>query len=190
MGRSGGLAAGEQARVAPNRPAKLTLFDDLVAVMPVRPADADRPTAAVVVHRSLLLDALSALFERYWERAAPIAIDADGGLGREPPAQSAVDEARLIRLLAAGLGNNAIQRALGVSASTVQRRVRGLMMRLGATSRFQAGLLIGRMSAASDGSEGPNDRTAEGPDDRTAAPAVAASDDLTVDVGPAGPASS
>lgn len=116
-------------------------------------------------------------------------IDANGGLGREPPAQSAVDEARLIRLLAAGLGDNA-QRALGVSASTVQRRVRGLMMRLGATSRFQPGLLIGRMSAASDGPEGPDDRTAEGPDDRTAAPAVAASDDLTVDVGPAGPASS
>lgn len=60
-----GIAAGEQARVAPNLPAKLTLFDDFVAVMPVRPADADRPTAAVVVHRSPLLDALSALFERY-----------------------------------------------------------------------------------------------------------------------------
>jgi hypothetical protein len=156
-----GIAAGEQARVAPQLPAKLTLFDDFVAVMPVRRTDADRPTAAVVVHRSPLLDALSALFERYWERAVPIVVDADGALGTEPPAQSAVDEARLIRLLAAGLGDNAIQRALGVSASTVQRRVRGLMVRLGATSRFQAGLLIGRMSAES-----------AAPDNRATAPAT------------------
>jgi hypothetical protein len=55
--------------------------------------DADRPTAAVVVHRSALLDALSALFESYWERAVPIVIGADGALGSEPPAPPAADVA-------------------------------------------------------------------------------------------------
>jgi DNA-binding NarL/FixJ family response regulator len=54
------------------------------------------------------------------------------------------DETRLIRLLAAGLGDDAIRRALGVSPSTVHRRIRDLMHRLGATTRFQAGLQIGR----------------------------------------------
>ena len=91
----------------------------------------------------------------------PIVIGADGALGGEPPAQSAADEDRLIRLLAAGLGDNAIQRALGVSASTVQRRVRGLMTRLGATSRFQAGLLIGRMKPDWDGSPRGHETRAE-----------------------------
>ena len=82
------------------------------------PAELERLAhgVAVVVHRSPLLDALSALFERYWERAVPIAVGADGAVGTEPPRQSALDEARLIRLLATGLGDRAIQRALGVAA--------------------------------------------------------------------------
>ena len=57
------------------------------------------------------------------------------------------EEERLVRLLAAGFGNDAIQRAMGLSASTVQRRVRELMERLGAKTRFQTGLMLGRMSA-------------------------------------------
>jgi DNA-binding NarL/FixJ family response regulator len=57
------------------------------------------------------------------------------------------EEERLVRLLSAGFGNDAIQRAMGLSASTVQRRVHELLERLGAKTRFQAGLMLGRMSA-------------------------------------------
>jgi hypothetical protein len=58
-----------------------------------------------------------------------------------------LDDARLIRLLSAGFGNGAMQRALGVNASTVQRRIHELMERLGAKSRLQAGLVLGQMNA-------------------------------------------
>jgi hypothetical protein len=144
-----GISAGEQARVVQRLPAKLTLFDDFAATLPVtgRPTAAeDGSKAVVVVHRSPMLDALSALFEAYWDQAVPLVLNADGVPAKAEPVTS-MDDARLIRLLTAGFGNDAIQRALGVSASTVQRRVHELMERLGARTRFQAGLLLGQMSA-------------------------------------------
>jgi hypothetical protein len=144
-----GISAGEQARVVQRLPAKLTLFDDFAATLPVtgRPTAAeDGSKAVVVVHRSPVLDALSALFEAYWEQAVPLVLNADGVPAKAEPVTS-MDDARLIRLLTAGFGNDAIQRTLGVSASTVQRRVHELMERLGAKTRFQAGLLLGQMSA-------------------------------------------
>lgn len=132
-----GIAAGEQARVLPDLPAKLVLYDDTTATLSMQ-SDPSGPISVIIVHRSPLLDALSALFEAYWERAIPIAIDS---------AVSAASDAReeqLVRLLAAGMGDDAIQRALGVSASTVHRRVHDLMRRLGARTRFQAGYQLAR----------------------------------------------
>jgi hypothetical protein len=150
-----GISAGEQARVVQRLPAKLTLFDDFAATLPVtgRPEAADDGSKAViVVHRSPMLDALSALFEAYWDKAVPLVLNADGVPTKATPAAS-TDDARLIRLLTAGFGNDAIERALGVSASTVQRRVHELMERLGAKTRFQAGLLLGQMSAGGEPAE-------------------------------------
>jgi hypothetical protein len=144
-----GITAGEQARVTRRLPAKLTLFDDFAATLPVtgRPASGGAGSKAViVVHSSPMLDALAALFEAYWDQAVPLVLDAHGVPTTATPMASAED-AQLIRLLAAGFGNDVIQRALGVSASTVQRRVHELMEHLGAKTRFQAGLLLGRMYA-------------------------------------------
>jgi len=144
-----GISAGEQARVTRRLPAKLTLFDDFAATLPVtgRPASGGAGSkAVVVVHSSPMLDALAALFEAYWDQAVPLVLDAHGVPTTATPMASA-DDVQLIRLLAAGFGNDVIQRALGVSASTVQRRVHELMEHLGAKTRFQAGLLLGRMSA-------------------------------------------
>lgn len=130
-----GIGAGEQARVLPELPAKLTLFDDFAGTlsMAVGPAGA---VAVIVVHRSPLLDALSALFEAYWHRAIP--------LGTDQPLGPRSRDDQLVRLMTAGLGDDAIQRALGVSASTVHRRVHAIMASLGARTRFQAGFQLGR----------------------------------------------
>ena len=46
----------------------------------------------------------------------------------------------VLNLLAAGLTDDAMARHLGVSVRTVQRRVREICARLGARTRFQAGL--------------------------------------------------
>jgi hypothetical protein len=145
-----GISAGEQSRIVQRLPAKLTLFDDFAATMPVsgRPGAADDGSKAViVVHRSPMLDALSALFEAYWDQAVPHVVNSEGVHAKTTHVPS-IDDARLIRLLSAGFGNDAIQRALGVSASTVQRRIHELMERLGAKTRFQAGLMIGQMYAS------------------------------------------
>ncbi|HZC69890.1 MAG TPA: hypothetical protein VE442_04295 [Jatrophihabitans sp.] len=140
-----GIIAGEQAKLVPELPAKLTLFDDFAASLPINPHN-DRPTAVAIVHPSPLLDCLSALFEMYWSMAVPLVVTPAG----EPtpaPGEVSPEETRLIRLLAAGLGDDAIRRALGVSPSTVHRRIHELMRRIGATTRFQAGLQIGRAGA-------------------------------------------
>lgn len=153
-----GIAAGEQARVAPHLPVKLTLFDDFAATLPM--ADSSPPGGAggatagggaaarsvIVVHRSPMLDSLAALFEAYWQQALPL-VAGEGRVWTGAPAADDPEEERLVRLLAAGFGNDSIQRAMGLSASTVQRRVHELMERLGAKTRFQAGLMLGRMSA-------------------------------------------
>lgn len=60
----------------------------------------------------------------------------------EPPTGAgALDERdrRILSLLATGLSDQIIARYCGVSTRTVERRVRYLMDRLGATTRFQAG---------------------------------------------------
>lgn len=137
------ILAGEQARVLQQLPTKLTLFDDVAAMLFLDESD-NRPATVVVVHRSPLLDALEALFETYWAMAIPLTLEAPGMVGMGKERSGRADEERLIRLLAAGLGDDAIQRVLGVSASTVHRRVHELMRSLGAKSRFQAGLQVGR----------------------------------------------
>lgn len=50
----------------------------------------------------------------------------------------------IVRLMAAGVSDVAIARQLGISSRTVERRVRMLMDRLNATTRFQAGVLAAR----------------------------------------------
>ncbi|GAA4712449.1 helix-turn-helix transcriptional regulator [Phytohabitans rumicis] len=84
----------------------------------------DGPPAVVLVRDPALLAALSALFELYWERAVPVSVRA---------------EADVLPLLVAGLTDQEIAAKLGWSHRTVRRRVRDLMARLGAQTRFQAG---------------------------------------------------
>jgi DNA-binding NarL/FixJ family response regulator len=135
-----GIAACEQARVLPDLPAKPVLYADTTATLAMR-SDPAGQLSVVLVHRSPLLDALSALFEAYWRQAIPIAIATDGA-SRTTAADTR--EEQLARLLAAGPGDDAIQRTLGVSASTVHRRVHDLMRRPGARTRFQAKYQLSR----------------------------------------------
>lgn len=102
-------------------PVRMYLVDDRFAFVL---ADRER---ALVVHPSQLLTALGLLFEGLWERTGV-------------PRRSAAAPDRLVELMLSGLTDEALGRALGVSARTAQRRVAALMSAAGARTRFQAGV--------------------------------------------------
>jgi DNA-binding CsgD family transcriptional regulator len=133
------IEAGEQARLTENVPVKMFIADNRLGLIPLEVAGS--ADASLLIHESSMLDTLIALFDLVWERAIPI--HADGEL--PAPAQGpGADESALLGLLAAGLTDSAIARHLGTHPRTVQRRVRELLDRLGAGTRFQAGLQAGR----------------------------------------------
>ncbi|MEV5961274.1 helix-turn-helix transcriptional regulator [Kribbella sp. NPDC051952] len=124
----------EQVRLLPALPVNLMMYDDRLAILPLRHEE-----GIVVVHPSTLLDALGDLFEQLWQRAVAVEVPASG-IRRTPGRQGGVDDERLIALLLAGLTDQAIARQLGVSQRTAHRRIGSLIDRLGVETRFQAGV--------------------------------------------------
>ncbi|MET9758890.1 helix-turn-helix transcriptional regulator [Streptomyces sp. NPDC006372] len=123
---------GEQARVLPSVPVKLLVVDGCRALLPLNASVAGGYCAVVVWH-SAVTEALQKLFELAWQQATPLGQAADGG-------ELSAGERTLIRLLAAGMKDEAVARHLGVSLRTLRRRVSELQERLGAASRFQLGM--------------------------------------------------
>ncbi|WP_159460502.1 LuxR C-terminal-related transcriptional regulator [Lentzea albidocapillata] len=125
------VAAGERARVTPTLPFKLAVIDLHAAVLPV--VNGDVVDQVLLIRPSALLDVLRSTFELYWEKGIPFS---PGGIY----AAAADVDPNLLGLLAAGLTDESIARQLGLAPRTVQRRVRQLMDRCGAQTRFQAGV--------------------------------------------------
>lgn len=137
-----GAAEGE-LRLLSGLPMKLVVFDAVAAIMPLRKDD---PAAgSLVVHSSTLLDVLTALFESVWERAVPLSLESRP----VSPAQSAERQdgaldsrtRDILRLMSAGMKDDAIARALRLSRRTVQTHISDLGRQLGARTRFQIALL-------------------------------------------------
>lgn len=131
-----GVAAGEQARVV-DVPLKMTIFDDAAAILPLhQPPDVE---SRLVVYHPVLLDALSALFEMYWDHALPLQFTDGQAELDDHEALPSADERHLLVLLVGGLTDQEIAAQLGISDRTVRSRVRAMMLRLDAVTRFQAG---------------------------------------------------
>lgn len=126
------IALGEQARVFPEVPLRLTLCDDTYAVMTV-PGRSEEERHKVVVRASGLLDTLIDLFECFWRMSVPLV--PHGSAGDSAVADDA--SRRLLAYLGAGLTDASIARELGVSERTVGRRVARLQDTVGARTRFQ-----------------------------------------------------
>jgi hypothetical protein len=128
--------AGEEARFA-DVPSKMWLSDYPMALLALSndPLDVE---ASLLVHDSMLLDALSALFESLWERAVPLHVKEDqpNRIGYDAPNE--IDRA-LLPLLTIGMTDQAIADHLGWHERTAHRHLRGMMHRLDAATRFQAG---------------------------------------------------
>jgi DNA-binding NarL/FixJ family response regulator len=123
---------GEQARVLPSVPLKLLVVDGCRALLPLTSSAAGGYCAVVVWH-SAVTEALQKLFEMAWQQATPLGHPVGDGELTE-------GERALIRLLAAGMKDEAVARHLGVNLRTLRRRVSELQERLGAASRFQLGV--------------------------------------------------
>ncbi len=142
--------AGEEARYLAELPMKLSIFDRRVAVMPVS-QERGAIEGALIVHSSHLLDALIALWESSWERAAPLPREGEALPDRDMAgAALTAEEAQLVALLLAGGKSETIARNLDIGLSTVERRIKRLMQRLGSETRFQAGFELGRRSVATN----------------------------------------
>ncbi|MHB8717552.1 MAG: helix-turn-helix domain-containing protein [Candidatus Dormibacteria bacterium] len=142
-------AAGEEARTYKGVPIKLAIADEVIGLMPLRLDEADM--AGLVVHPSPLLDALVHEFEMLWERASPVAVAGMRAAFASPKQSNGEETVSVIDpveneyretlgLLAAGLKDEAIAQQLGVATRTIARRIRRMMITLGADSRFEAGV--------------------------------------------------
>ena len=137
------IAAGEQARVTGEVPVHLLLIDEHLALMPLG-RDRLRTDGLLVVHPCALLDALSALFELVWSNALPLTLDAQPEQDGQPLVLHNATTRTILGLLSAGLSDQAIARRLDCSERTIQRHILKLTEAVGAKTRFQAALHIGR----------------------------------------------
>jgi DNA-binding CsgD family transcriptional regulator len=99
----------------------------------------DSREGAVVLYGKATVTAFCSLFDWIWERAIPVDLRMgnrdDLGISQEMEA---------IWLLAQGYTDETVAKRLGVSPRTSRRIVESMMRRLGARSRFQAGVFAER----------------------------------------------
>ena len=123
---------GEDARVLADLPVKLIIGDDHAALLVPEP-DRTGVDGSLLVHASGLLNAFCGLFETLWTLGVPVTATGPG-------ARLSERDRTIITLMAAGLTDEAIARRLRLSRRTIVRRITALLDRLGATTRFQAGV--------------------------------------------------
>jgi DNA-binding CsgD family transcriptional regulator len=144
---------GAHVRTAPIPPLPLVICDRQVALIPGGQA---RREAALIIREPAIVAPLLAIFEHSWDAAIPLGARTTPN-GRTGPTAA---ERALLQLLAAGLTDEAAAKRLGVSERTAQRHLKTAMIKLQATSRFQAGhnaAQRGWLSATPD--HGNNGRT-------------------------------
>ncbi|HEX8004104.1 MAG TPA: helix-turn-helix domain-containing protein [Mycobacteriales bacterium] len=132
---------GDQVRLIPKPPARLVLADGDLAFVGLDP-DPQGKARGALVHPSPLLATLSTVFDLLWDRAIPLDVGVRGGA--DTGWRISDEDAAMLRLLAAGLKDQAIARHLGIGLRTVVRRIGNLSRALDAETRFQAGLQAAR----------------------------------------------
>jgi len=125
---------GSEVRTAPTLPLRMLIVDRQYALVPV---NADNSAAmALTISGTGIVSALFALFNGVWKDATPF-----GAPRRRDDNGLSVQERQVLRLLGEGHTDEVIARRLGISVRTARRVAANLLARLGARSRFQAGVL-------------------------------------------------
>lgn len=131
-------AQGGEVRTSHDFTERLFIYDRSVAFVPkVRERQA-APGAAMVTDPTVV-GYLCRIFDTVWQSAQPF----DGSDATEDPNMTSSVQMIILRLMASGLKDEVIARRLGMSTRTCRRHISMAMEELGATSRFQAGLVAG-----------------------------------------------
>lgn len=124
---------GGEVRTVPTLPTRMIVVDRKAAVMPVNSNNSAEGAVVLTGHGTLT--ALCALFDSVWNGARPLNEESradDQGLTDQ--------QSMVVILLAEGHTDETIAKRLGVSPRTARRLASELMTRLGARSRFEAGV--------------------------------------------------
>ncbi|MEV6464219.1 helix-turn-helix domain-containing protein [Kitasatospora sp. NPDC051702] len=135
-------ALGAEYRTAHELFGRLIVFDRELAFLPLD----DGSWGALVVRQKALVAYLCEIFEQTWTLARPFAEAAEDGFGQ---VAQELDQT-IVRMLAAGLKDEAIARRLGMSLRTARRHIADIMDELAADSRFQAGVAAARAGLLDD----------------------------------------
>lgn len=125
--------AGGEVRTAPTLPHRMLIIDREIAFVPMDPHAANH--GALQLTDPGLVRTLAALFDRLWDTATPL------GASDSPDRRGLTRREReVIRLLSSGLTDEAVGARMSISDRTVRRIMNDLCERLGASSRFEAGI--------------------------------------------------
>lgn len=125
------VAAGDEVRLHPDPPVLLFVVDGETALVPADTAKAG--AAALVLHSLALVQPMTVLFQQLWQASRPY-LAQEAWDGEEDRLR------RIVALLSEGQKDEAIARRLDVSVRTVRRLISLAVERMGAQSRFQAGV--------------------------------------------------
>jgi DNA-binding CsgD family transcriptional regulator len=131
---------GAKIRLAPSVPGRSLVIDRSVALLPIPTDDPGRHGLAIVRERNVIAWVV-ATFEQLWAEASPL----EEVIHKETD-EAELDQTRaaILRLMAEGEKDEAISRRLSISVRTCRRHIADYMAQVGASSRFQAGVIAAR----------------------------------------------
>lgn len=132
---------GARIRFAPSLPGRSLVVDRTAALLPIPTEDPGRHGLAVVREPNVIAWVV-ATFEQLWAEASPL----EDLINKQPQDDAELDQTRaaILRLMAEGEKDEAISRRLSISVRTCRRHIADYMAQVGATSRFQAGVIAAR----------------------------------------------
>jgi sugar-specific transcriptional regulator TrmB/DNA-binding CsgD family transcriptional regulator len=131
------VTLGAQVRAVRQPMERMIIYDRSIAVVPMDPADSAR--GALLIRQPSLVANMVALFDRVWSDAQ----DVDFADAPEADGSESITtlEKEILDVLARVSKDEIAARELGMSLRTFRRHVADLMLRLGASNRFQAALM-------------------------------------------------
>jgi DNA-binding CsgD family transcriptional regulator len=132
---------GARIRFAPSLPGRSLVVDRNVALLPIPTEDPGRHGLAIVREPNVIAWVV-ATFEQLWAEASPL----EEVINKQQQDDTELDQTRaaILRLMAEGEKDEAISRRLSISVRTCRRHIADYMAQVGASSRFQAGVIAAR----------------------------------------------